>query len=115
MAVNFGYTLYAGKCDLFVGDWIPNTSDPIYNESCPSIESPQNCMKNGRPDTGFLYWRWSPRDCSIPKFEPERFLEMMRNKHWALIGDSITRNHVQSLLCMLSTVCVRIVLSHIKC
>lgn len=96
--------LNKGKCDLFVGDWIPNTSDPIYNESCPSIESPQNCMKNGRPDTGFLYWRWSPRDCSIPRFEPERFLEMMRNKHWALIGDSITRNHVQSLLCMLSTV-----------
>ncbi|KAK9927020.1 hypothetical protein M0R45_024225 [Rubus argutus] len=96
--------LNKGKCDLFVGDWIPNTSGPIYNESCPSIESPQNCMKNGRPDTGFLYWRWSPRDCSIPRFEPERFLEMMRNKHWALIGDSITRNHVQSLLCMLSTV-----------
>ncbi|KAM5572214.1 protein trichome birefringence-like 23 [Rosa sericea] len=93
-----------GKCNLFVGDWIPNTSDPIYNESCPSIESPQNCMKNGRPDTGFLYWKWSPRDCSIPKFEPEKFIEMMRNKHWALIGDSITRNHVQSLLCMLSTV-----------
>lgn len=96
--------LNKGKCDLFVGDWIPNTSGPIYNESCPSIESPQNCMKNGRPDTEFLYWRWSPRDCSIPRFEPERFLEMMRNKHWALIGDSITRNHVQSLLCMLSTV-----------
>ncbi|XP_062030126.1 protein trichome birefringence-like 23 [Rosa rugosa] len=93
-----------GKCNLFVGDWIPNTSGPIYNESCPSIESPQNCMKNGRPDTGFLYWKWSPRDCSIPKFEPEKFIEMMRNKHWALIGDSITRNHVQSLLCMLSTV-----------
>ncbi|KAL6177377.1 hypothetical protein ACLB2K_048903 [Fragaria x ananassa] len=93
-----------GKCNLFAGDWIPNTSGPIYNESCPSIESPQNCMKNGRPDTGYLYWKWSPRDCSIPKFEPEKFLEMMRNKHWALIGDSITRNHVQSLLCMLSTV-----------
>ncbi|GFP82551.1 protein trichome birefringence-like 23 [Phtheirospermum japonicum] len=28
----------------------------------------------------------------------------MRNKSWALIGDSISRNHVQSLLCILSTV-----------
>ncbi|ONI07370.1 hypothetical protein PRUPE_5G115700 [Prunus persica] len=93
-----------GECDLFTGDWVPNTSGPAYNESCPIIENPQNCIRNGRPDTGYLYWRWNPRDCEIPKFDPERFLEMMRNKAWALIGDSISRNHVQSLLCMLSTV-----------
>jgi len=28
----------------------------------------------------------------------------MRGKHWALIGDSILRNHVQSLLCLVSKV-----------
>lgn len=104
----------AGKCDLFTGDWVPNTSGPAYNESCPIIENPQNCIRNGRPDTGYLYWRWNPRDCEIPKFDPERFLEMMRNKAWALIGDSISRNHVQSLLCMLSTVFVRTAISHIN-
>ncbi|XP_031391196.1 protein trichome birefringence-like 23 [Punica granatum] len=93
------------KCDLFTGDWIPNPSGPIYtNESCPLIESPQNCMKNGRPDTGYLYWRWNPRSCELPPFDAGRFLELMRNKTWALIGDSISRNHVQSVLCMLSTV-----------
>ncbi|CAN1254255.1 Protein trichome birefringence-like 24 [Linum perenne] len=32
----------------------------------------------------------------------------MRSKTWGLIGDSISRNHVQSLLCMLSTVCLLI-------
>ncbi|RVX04046.1 Protein trichome birefringence-like 23 [Vitis vinifera] len=64
------------KCDLFTGDWIPNPSGPVYtNESCQLIETHQNC-----------------------------FLELMRNKAWALIGDSITRNHVQSLLCILSKV-----------
>ncbi|KAG2677083.1 hypothetical protein I3760_12G082200 [Carya illinoinensis] len=93
------------KCDLFTGDWIPNPSGPIYtNQSCSLIESHQNCMNNGRPDTGYLYWRWNPRDCEIPPFDPERFLETMRHKTWALIGDSISRNHVQSLLCMLSMV-----------
>ncbi|PON82469.1 Trichome birefringence-like family [Trema orientale] len=93
------------KCDLFTGDWLPNPSGPIYtNKSCPFIEGHQNCMRNGRPDTGYLYWRWNPRGCDLPRFDSERFLEMMRNKSWALIGDSISRNHVQSLLCMLSTV-----------
>ncbi|KAK9275089.1 hypothetical protein L1049_022348 [Liquidambar formosana] len=91
------------KCDLLIGDWIPNPSGPAYtNESCHLIENHQNCMKNGRPDSGYLYWRWHPRDCELPQFNAKRFLELMRNKAWALIGDSISRNHVQSILCMLS-------------
>lgn len=95
----------AEKCDLFTGDWIPNPSGPVYtNDSCQLIEAHQNCMKNGRPDSAYLYWRWSPRDCELPQFEAYRFLELMRNKAWALIGDSITRNHIQSLLCILSKV-----------
>ncbi|XP_050230004.1 protein trichome birefringence-like 23 [Mercurialis annua] len=95
----------AGKCDLFIGDWIPDPSGPMYtNASCSLIEGHQNCMRNGRPDSGYLYWRWNPRNCELPRFDAQRFLELMRNKAWALIGDSISRNHVQSLLCMLSTV-----------
>ncbi|KAL5984683.1 hypothetical protein ACLOJK_041304 [Asimina triloba] len=93
------------KCDLFTGEWIPNPSGPVYNnQSCHFIEEHQNCMKNGRPDTAYLYWKWKPRDCELPFFDPLRFLEAMRSKSWALIGDSISRNHVQSLLCTLSTV-----------
>lgn len=95
----------AGKCDLSIGNWIGNPAGPLYtNESCQFIETHQNCMKNGRPDKGYLYWRWNPRDCELPQFNAKRFLEMMRNKAWALIGDSISRNHVQSLLCILSKV-----------
>ncbi|XAR55121.1 hypothetical protein NMG60_11030520 [Bertholletia excelsa] len=97
--------LSAGKCDLFIGDWIPNPAGPVYtNESCRYIEDHQNCMTNGRPDTGYLYWRWNPRNCELSPFNPEKFLQLMRNKAWALIGDSISRNHVQSLLCMLAKV-----------
>ncbi|GAV56896.1 PC-Esterase domain-containing protein/PMR5N domain-containing protein [Cephalotus follicularis] len=93
------------KCDLFTGNWIPDSSGPVYtNDSCYAIEDHQNCMKNGRPDSGYLYWRWHPRDCELPRFEPERVLDFMRNKSWAFIGDSISRNHVQSLLCILSQV-----------
>lgn len=93
------------RCDLFKGTWIPNPSGPIYdNESCAVVEPHQNCMKNGRPDSEYLYWRWKPQDCELPQFNSVRFLEAMRNKSWAFIGDSISRNHVQSLLCILSKV-----------
>ncbi|XAR62989.1 hypothetical protein NMG60_11022763 [Bertholletia excelsa] len=94
-----------GECDMFTGQWVRDPSSPFYtNESCHDIEAHQNCMKNGRPDSDFLYWRWKPRDCDLPKFDPWRFLDLMRNKSWAFIGDSISRNHVQSLLCILSQV-----------
>ncbi|KAI3859704.1 hypothetical protein MKX03_031218 [Papaver bracteatum] len=93
------------KCNLAIGEWIPDPLGPMYtNESCNVITDNQNCMMNGRPDTGFLYWRWKPRDCELPRFDAVRFLDSMRNKHWAFIGDSISRNHVQSVLCILSKV-----------
>lgn len=93
------------KCDVFKGEWIRNPSGPVYNNnSCPFIEDHQNCMTNGRPDSDFLYWRWNPLNCKLARFNPERFLDLMRNKSWAFIGDSISRNHGQSFLCILSQV-----------
>lgn len=101
----FHTNVIAGKCDLFTGEWIPDPSGPFYtNQSCFQIEGHQNCMKNGRTDSGYLYWRWNPRGCDLPKFNPGKFLRLMRNKSWAFVGDSISRNHVQSLLCILSQV-----------
>ncbi|KAK7251407.1 hypothetical protein RIF29_34569 [Crotalaria pallida] len=102
-----------GKCDYLRGDWVPNPSGPLYtNESCSFIQPYQNCLKNGRPDREFLYWKWAPRDCDLPPFDAHKFLNAMRNKTWAVIGDSISRNHVQSLLCMLSTAAQPIVVYH---
>ncbi|CAI0463493.1 unnamed protein product, partial [Linum tenue] len=97
--------LTAEKCDLFAGEWVPDPSGPNYtNRSCLHIQEHQNCMRNGRPDSGYLYWRWKPSGCDLPKFNPRKFLKLMRNKSLAFIGDSISRNHVQSLLCILSQV-----------
>ncbi|BAT89831.1 hypothetical protein VIGAN_06090800 [Vigna angularis var. angularis] len=59
-------------------------------------------VKRVRSDSGYLYWRWSPRDCKLPEFNPKKFLKFMRNKSLAFIGDSVSRNHVQFLLCILS-------------
>ncbi|XP_027351030.1 protein trichome birefringence-like 25 [Abrus precatorius] len=95
----------AAKCNLFVGGWVQDLSGPMYtNESCHVIQDHQNCMSNGRPDSGYLNWRWNPRGCELPRFSPNKFLHIMRDKSWAFIGDSISRNHVQSLLCILSQV-----------
>ncbi|CAM0957359.1 unnamed protein product [Alopecurus aequalis] len=92
-----------GKCDLFNGEWLPNPSGPAYtNSSCRFIDDHQNCMMNGRPDNQYLHWRWKPYECDLPPFDEVRFLAAMRNKAWGLIGDSILRNQVQSLLCLLS-------------
>ncbi|KAI4369841.1 hypothetical protein MLD38_018243 [Melastoma candidum] len=93
----------AEACDIFVGDWVPDPSGPAYtNSTCRVIESHQDCASNGRPDSNYVHWRWKPRDCSLPRFDPRRFLDSMRDKSWAFIGDSISRNHVQSFVCSLS-------------
>ncbi|CAH1411992.1 unnamed protein product [Lactuca virosa] len=93
------------KCDIFTGKWVQDLTGPRYtNNSCNTIEHHQNCMKNGRPDMDYIYWRWKPRNCNLPIFDPKIFLNFMREKSMAFIGDSISRNHVQSLLCILSQV-----------
>lgn len=94
-----------GDCDLSTGDWIPDPSGPFYtNVTCRAIQEHQNCMKHGRPDTDYLHWRWRPRSCELPRFNASSFLELMRGKILAFVGDSIGRNHMQSLVCLLSQV-----------
>ncbi|KAH6791282.1 TRICHOME BIREFRINGENCE-LIKE 19 [Perilla frutescens var. frutescens] len=93
------------ECDLFSGEWVPNPDGPYYtNETCDAIQEHQNCMKFGRPDSGYLKWRWKPDGCELPLFEPGRFLELVRGKSLAFVGDSVARNHMQSLICLLSKV-----------
>ncbi|KAG6408173.1 hypothetical protein SASPL_131177 [Salvia splendens] len=91
------------QCDLFSGEWVPNPDGPYYtNETCNAIQEHQNCMRFGRPDTGYLKWRWKPDACELPLFQPDRFLKLVRGKSLAFVGDSVARNHMQSLLCLLS-------------
>ncbi|GER51376.1 protein kinase superfamily protein [Striga asiatica] len=91
------------ECDLFSGEWVPNPEGPYYtNDTCSAIQEHQNCLKFGRPDRGFLKWRWKPDDCELPVFDPARFLELVSGKSIAFVGDSVARNHMQSLICLLS-------------
>ncbi|XP_062220189.1 protein trichome birefringence-like 19 isoform X2 [Phragmites australis] len=92
-------------CDVTRGQWVPDAEAPYYtNLTCPFIDDLQNCMRFGKPSLEFLRWRWRPDGCDLPRFDAARFLEAMRGKSMAFVGDSLSRNHFKSLLCILSKV-----------
>jgi hypothetical protein len=87
------------------GKWVREPKGPVYtNLTCPTLPDFKNCQKYGK-DPGHLYWRWQPDGCDLPRFSPERFLDVVRGKRLAFIGDSLARNQMESLLCLLSQVC----------
>lgn len=93
------------SCNWFQGHWIPDTEGPQYtNSSCRTLPKWMNCFLNGRQDTDFINWRWKPDKCDLPRFDPKKFLEFVRGKKLAFVGDSLARNHMESFLCLLSTV-----------
>ncbi|XP_030469091.2 protein trichome birefringence-like 19 [Syzygium oleosum] len=100
-------------CDIFTGEWVPNPRAPYYtNKTCWAIHEHQNCMKYGRPDTEFMKWRWKPDSCELPIFNPAQFLELVKGKSMAFVGDSVARNQMQSMICLLSRVEYPIDISH---
>lgn len=89
-------------CDLYHGNWIHDPLGPLYtNNTCPVLTQMQNCQGNGRPDQDYENWRWKPFQCDLPRFDPKKFLELMRGKTLAFIGDSVARNQMESMLCIL--------------
>jgi hypothetical protein len=98
-------------CDIFSGNWIPYAEGPYYNnETCKWMIDEQNCMKFGRSDEEYLHWRWKPNECELPLFNATQFLNIVRGKKMAFVGDSVGRNQLQSLLCLLSQVSDQIIL-----
>ena len=80
---------------------------PYYtNDTCSIIHEHYDCMRFGKPDLRFIKWRWRPDGdgCDLPRFDPARFLALMRGKTIAFIGDSLARNHKDSLICLLNRV-----------
>ncbi|KAL5199450.1 hypothetical protein ABZP36_020653 [Zizania latifolia] len=90
------------SCDLFHGNWVRDDSYPLYLEgSCPHIDEPFDCYRNGRPDRAYQKLRWQPSGCSIPRLNPTDMLERLRGKRLVFIGDSLNRNMWESLVCIL--------------
>jgi hypothetical protein len=57
-------------CDFSRGRWVfDNTSVPAYREKdCTFLTRQVTCLKNGRPDDMWQYWRWQPDNCSLPQY-----------------------------------------------
>ncbi|KAK3133218.1 hypothetical protein QOZ80_6AG0533840 [Eleusine coracana subsp. coracana] len=96
------------RCDYSDGEWVRSeAATPLYNgTSCGrTIKAGQNCEAHGRPDTGYLRWRWRPRaaGCAVPPFDPAEFLRLVRGRHVAFVGDSLARNQCESLVCLLTS------------
>ncbi|XP_062178590.1 xyloglucan O-acetyltransferase 1-like isoform X2 [Phragmites australis] len=91
------------SCNYSEGRWVwaPGHARR-YNATECNVKWSHNCIRNGRHDTGYLDWRWQPEGCRLPAFDAKRFLSAMRGKHVAFVGDSMARNQVQSLICLLS-------------
>ncbi|KAF8729581.1 hypothetical protein HU200_017525 [Digitaria exilis] len=99
-------TSSASACDVTRGEWVPDPSAPYYtNATCPFIDGRQDCIKYGKPELdSILRWRWKPHGCDLPRFDPASFLRLVRHRSMAFVGDSVARNHMQSLMCLLSNV-----------
>ncbi|GLT75796.1 hypothetical protein SLA2020_474930 [Shorea laevis] len=67
----------------------------------PRIDTDAELPGNGRPDRDYENWRWKPSKCDLPRFDANKFLELMRGKTLAFIGDSVARNQMESMLCIL--------------
>lgn len=91
------------SCDVFSGSWVYDSSYPLYSSSdCPYIDSTFGCSR--RPDADYLKYRWQPSaaGCQLPRFNGLEFLNRMAGKKVMFVGDSLSRNQWESLVCMIS-------------
>ncbi|KAK7363513.1 hypothetical protein VNO77_05657 [Canavalia gladiata] len=90
------------SCDIFDGTWVHDDAEPLYQHgSCPFLDDTFNCFKNGRSDLDYVKYRWKPHGCHIPRFDGLKMLRMLRGKRLVFVGDSLSRNMWQSLVCAL--------------
>uniref|UniRef100_A0ACD5ZUX4 Uncharacterized protein n=1 Tax=Avena sativa TaxID=4498 RepID=A0ACD5ZUX4_AVESA len=104
-AYNQGASTTSG-CDYSEGRWVwaPGHARRYNGTEC-NVKGSENCVRNGRPDTGYLDWRWQPSAprCPLPDFDAAAFLAAVRGRHVAFLGDSMARNQAESLVCLLSS------------
>ncbi|KAL6861747.1 hypothetical protein ACP4OV_017447 [Aristida adscensionis] len=92
------------RCDYSEGRWVWSPGHARrYNATACDVKEGHDCLRNGRPDNGYLDWRWQPAaaGCVLPAFDAAAFLAAARGGHVAFVGDSMARNQAESLCCLL--------------
>ncbi|KAJ0263867.1 Protein trichome birefringence [Hirschfeldia incana] len=90
------------KCEFYEGEWVKEDSYPLYKPgSCNFIDEQFTCISNGRPDVEFQKLKWKPKQCTLPRLNGGKLLEMIRGRRLVFVGDSLNRNMWESLVCIL--------------
>ncbi|KAL5223659.1 hypothetical protein ABZP36_010298 [Zizania latifolia] len=95
------------QCDYGDGKWVwddEHGGRARYDSENCDVKMASKCVVNGKPDGGYLGWRWQPAGCRLSTLDPEAFLRLVRGKRLAFVGDSMARNQAEALVCHLATV-----------
>ncbi|CAK7352412.1 unnamed protein product [Dovyalis caffra] len=91
-------------CNYAKGKWVLDNNRSLYSGfHCKQwLSQMWACRLMQRKDFAYEKIRWQPKNCQMEAFEGSKFLERMRNKTLAFVGDSLGRQQFQSLMCMIT-------------
>lgn len=102
-------TVVSATCDFSDGSWIydPNHRSARYDSSCKEIFKGWNCVRNNKTNgLEISKWRWKPKDCDLPSFDPLIFLETHRNTNIGTLCSRIWPYVVSFLHCLLEALLI---------
>ena len=70
------------SCDYSDGSWVYDRDARFdrYDSSCKEIFKGWNCILNNKSNgRDIVKWRWKPRNCHLPPFDPLKFLHTYRD------------------------------------
>ncbi|TVU09462.1 hypothetical protein EJB05_42936 [Eragrostis curvula] len=89
-------------CNFAKGKWVADEKRPLYsgNECKQWLSKMWACRMMKRADFSYESFRWQPHGCEMPEFTGPNFLERMKHKTLAFVGDSLGRQQFQSIMCI---------------
>ncbi|KAH0468104.1 hypothetical protein IEQ34_003137 [Dendrobium chrysotoxum] len=97
------FAMVSEGCNMFNGSWLVDESYPLYDSGkCPFIRKEFDCVRYGRRDKEYLRYRWQPDgECVLPAFDGMEMMRLWRGKRVLFVGDSLSLNMYNSMLCLL--------------